>query len=287
MAFLSRVGNLLKQNVSKHVSLVSSASSPSLFQAIRCMSSSAPTKLHVEGLPRGANEIGLWEIFSQYGSVLEARICVDSETCMLQGFVTYDTIEAAFIAIQHLDGQEYLGRLIRVTSTTEKPHRGASYGGGFGGSYGGGYGGGYGGDSVQGGGGGGGGDNYSGNKPNFASLLNDDTSGKFDSDIDLPDLRVSPPFADVLGPFPTRRRWGETSDGIYLRIGMSRWPNENCEISMKKNVLIVNGFWIPLPKRWSYNPNEIKTEKKNGILGVFVPKIKGEEMTDDDDELFF
>ena len=46
MAFVSRIGNMLKQAVSKKVNLELSASNSSLYQAIRCMSSS---KLFVGG----------------------------------------------------------------------------------------------------------------------------------------------------------------------------------------------------------------------------------------------
>jgi len=47
MAFFSKVGGLLKQSVSRHVSLQVSASNPSIYQALRCMSSS---KLFVGGI---------------------------------------------------------------------------------------------------------------------------------------------------------------------------------------------------------------------------------------------
>lgn len=40
MAFNSKIGNLLKQTVNKHIKTELSASNPLLFQAIRCMSSS-------------------------------------------------------------------------------------------------------------------------------------------------------------------------------------------------------------------------------------------------------
>lgn len=46
MAFVSKVGNMLKQTISNHVKLELAASKPSIYQAIRCMSSS---KLFVGG----------------------------------------------------------------------------------------------------------------------------------------------------------------------------------------------------------------------------------------------
>lgn len=46
MAFFSKVGNILRQTASKRISCESSVSNPSIYQAIRCMSSS---KLFVGG----------------------------------------------------------------------------------------------------------------------------------------------------------------------------------------------------------------------------------------------
>lgn len=47
MAFTSKIGNLLKQTVNKHIKTELSSSNLSLFQAIRCMSSS---KLFIGGV---------------------------------------------------------------------------------------------------------------------------------------------------------------------------------------------------------------------------------------------
>lgn len=46
MAFFSKVGNILRQTAGKRISCESSISNPSIYQAIRCMSSS---KLFVGG----------------------------------------------------------------------------------------------------------------------------------------------------------------------------------------------------------------------------------------------
>ncbi|PIN04094.1 RNA-binding protein musashi/mRNA cleavage and polyadenylation factor I complex, subunit HRP1 [Handroanthus impetiginosus] len=168
MAFLNRVGSLLKQSVTKHVTSEFSASNPSLFQAIRSMSSSS--KLFVGGLSYGTDEMSLREAFSQYGEVVEARVILDRETGRSRGFgfVTFTSTEAASSAIQAFDGQDLHGRRIRVNYATEKP-RGGGFGGGFGGAGGGfnygGQGGSYGRGGYQGGGypsggGGYGGGNY-------------------------------------------------------------------------------------------------------------------------------
>ena len=49
MAFLSKVGNLLRQTASKQISSEFGASKPSFFQAIRCMSSMSSSKLFIGG----------------------------------------------------------------------------------------------------------------------------------------------------------------------------------------------------------------------------------------------
>ncbi|KAK6117870.1 hypothetical protein DH2020_048370 [Rehmannia glutinosa] len=135
-----------------------------------------------------------------------------------------------------------------------------------------------------------------------------------------PDRRVFSPFSDVFGPFPTRsslsqilnmmdqfmespvtssirRNWDarETGDGLHLRVDMPGLGKEDVKVSVEQNTLIIKGEGkkefeddeggrrytsrIDLPERL-YKTNEIKAEMKNGVLNVFVPKIKEEERTD-------
>ncbi|PIA63183.1 hypothetical protein AQUCO_00200894v1 [Aquilegia coerulea] len=68
MAFVSKLGNILKQSVSKNINSGLSASNPSIFQAIRCMSSS---KLFIGGLSYSTDETSLREAFSNFGQVVE------------------------------------------------------------------------------------------------------------------------------------------------------------------------------------------------------------------------
>ncbi|KAK6121912.1 hypothetical protein DH2020_044337 [Rehmannia glutinosa] len=130
----------------------------------------------------------------------------------------------------------------------------------------------------------------------------------------------SPFSADVFGPFPTRsslsqilnmmdqfmespvtssirRNWDarETGDGLHLRVDMPGLGKEDVKVSVEQNTLIIKGEGkkefeddeggrrytsrIDLPERL-YKTNEIKAEMKNGVLKVFVPKIKEEERTD-------
>ncbi|XP_060207549.1 glycine-rich RNA-binding protein 3, mitochondrial-like [Lycium barbarum] len=148
MAFFSKAGNILRQAVSKqHINHEISASKPSIFQLIRCMSSS---KLFVGGISWNTNDNTLQEAFSKYGEVVEARVIYDRESGRSRGFgfVTFNSDEDASAAIQALDQQELDGRTIRVNVANDRTR---GYGGGGGGGFGGGYGGGY---------GGGGGGNY-------------------------------------------------------------------------------------------------------------------------------
>ncbi|XP_040986755.1 glycine-rich RNA-binding protein 10 [Juglans microcarpa x Juglans regia] len=160
MAFLSKIGNMLRQRASKQISSEFCALKPSVYQAIRCLSSMSTSKLFIGGLSYATDEQSLKEAFAKYGEVVEARIIMDRETGRSRGFgfVTYTSSEEASSAIQALDGQDLHGRRVRVNYATDRARPsfgGGNYGGGYGGG-GGGYGGGGGGygNSAYGGGGG-------------------------------------------------------------------------------------------------------------------------------------
>ncbi|KAI8534108.1 hypothetical protein RHMOL_Rhmol10G0062800 [Rhododendron molle] len=143
MAFVSKVGNMLKQTISNHVKLELGASKPSIYQAIRCMSSS---KLFVGGIPYSTDEMSLRETFAQYGEVVEARIVTDRETGRSRGFafVSYTSSDEASSAIQAVDGknltskrtcdfvQDFQGRMVRVNYAVEKSRTGGFGGGSYG-----------------------------------------------------------------------------------------------------------------------------------------------------------
>ncbi|CAL9160122.1 unnamed protein product, partial [Musa hybrid cultivar] len=156
MAFANRIVNLLKKSIT---------SSPSLYQAIRCMSSS---KIFIGGLSNGTDDQSLREAFTNYGEVVEARVIMDRETGRSRsfGFVTFTSNEDASAAIYGMDGKDLHGRMIRVNYATERTggfrggFGGGSYGGGgyggggsgygnMGGSYSGSSGGGYGGEDME------------------------------------------------------------------------------------------------------------------------------------------
>ncbi|KAK7273325.1 hypothetical protein RIF29_14374 [Crotalaria pallida] len=168
MAFINKIGNLLKHCAVKHINQDLSASTPSLFQAIRSMSSA---KLFVGGISYSTDDMSLRESFARYGEVVDAKVIMDRDSGRSRGFgfITFATSDDASAAIQAMDGQDLHGRRIRVNYATERVRPGFGGGGGYGGGsgYGGGggyggssgYGGGYGGSSGYGGGGSGG---YSG-----------------------------------------------------------------------------------------------------------------------------
>lgn len=62
MAFFGRIGNLLRQSASRHVSS-ELRSSPSVFQAIRCFSSAPSTKLFIGGVFQLPYEFLLFIVF--------------------------------------------------------------------------------------------------------------------------------------------------------------------------------------------------------------------------------
>lgn len=104
MAFLGKVGNILRQSASKQVNTEFSATKSFIYQTIRCMSSS---KIFVGGLSYGTDQQGLTEAFAKYGEVIEARVIMDRETGRSRGFgfITFTSSEEASSAIQALDGQ--------------------------------------------------------------------------------------------------------------------------------------------------------------------------------------
>lgn len=111
MALFNRIGNMLKQSVSRHTNLELCATRTSLYQAIRSMSSS---KLFVGGLSYGTDETSLREAFSQHGQVIEARVIFDRDSGRSRGFgfVTYTSAEEASSALSALDGQVMMPRFL-------------------------------------------------------------------------------------------------------------------------------------------------------------------------------
>lgn len=133
------------------------------------------TKLYVGNLAWETTKDDLYNYFSKYGTVEDAFVAQDRETGRSRGF-GFVTLEegAAREAITHEDGQQFMGRSLRVNEAApqgERPagggrgrggYRGGRGGGGRGYGGGGYGGGGYGGDRDDGGYGGGGRRDYGG-----------------------------------------------------------------------------------------------------------------------------
>ncbi|KAJ8485408.1 hypothetical protein OPV22_017893 [Ensete ventricosum] len=168
MAFANRIGNLLKKSITP---------SPSLYQAILCMSSS---KVFVGGLSYGTDDQSLRETFTNFGEVVEARVIMDRETGRSRGFgfVTFTSNEEASAAISGMDEKDLHGRMVRVNYAAERTggYRGGFHGGGGsvygngGGSYNGSSG--YGGDNYCSGGRCGGGGYGDGGSNNYGHSYN-------------------------------------------------------------------------------------------------------------------
>ena len=88
-------------------------------------------KLFVGNLSWNTGDEGLYEAFSQFVEVTEAKVILDRETGRSRGFgfVTYATGEAGDDAISGMDGQDLDGRAIRVNEAQER--RNSSGGGGY------------------------------------------------------------------------------------------------------------------------------------------------------------
>jgi RNA recognition motif-containing protein len=124
-------------------------------------------RLYVGNLPYSVTELDLRELFSQMGTVTEAKIVTDRETGRPRGFgfVEMSNDAEAKKAIAEIDGRDVGGRPVAVKEAEERRGGGGGGGGrGFGGGGGGrgGGGGGYGGGGGGYGGGGGGGGGYGG-----------------------------------------------------------------------------------------------------------------------------
>lgn len=123
-----------------------------LFQAI-----AMAKRLYVGNLAYSVTSDELQELFEQYGKVTSAQVLNDRETGRSRGFgfVEMDNDAEAETAIEHLDGNDHLGRRLTVNEARPRtPGGGGGLRGGGGGYGGGGYGGGgggYGGGGYRGG----------------------------------------------------------------------------------------------------------------------------------------
>lgn len=118
-------------------------------------------KLYVGNLAYSVRDESLQESFSQFGTVISAKVMMDRETGRSKGFgfVEMSTDAEAQAAIDGMNGQPLEGRAIVVNVARpreDRPGGGGGFGGGGRSGGGGGYGGGRSGGGGYGGGGGGG-----------------------------------------------------------------------------------------------------------------------------------
>ncbi|KAJ0555265.1 putative RNA recognition motif domain, nucleotide-binding alpha-beta plait domain superfamily [Helianthus annuus] len=127
MAFYNKIGCLMRQSISQNCVSNGQVTGPSMFNAVRCMSS----KLFIGGLSYQTDDHSLKEAFSGFGDVTEARVVTDRETGRSRGFgfVNYSCDDSANEAMKAMDGQELNGRSIRVSLATERAPRPGGNGG--------------------------------------------------------------------------------------------------------------------------------------------------------------
>ena len=117
----------------------------------------AEAKMYVGNLSYDATDTELRELFEAHGAVSDVFIVKDRESGRPRGFafVTMEEKEHMDVAIEALNGAEFMGRNLAINEA--RPREDRPRGGGGGGGYGGGGGGGGGRGGYGGGGGGGGG----------------------------------------------------------------------------------------------------------------------------------
>ena len=101
-------------------------------------------RLYVGNLSYGTTELELRELFSQIGTVADAKLVTDRETGRPRGFgfVEMSTQDEAQRAIAEVNGRELDGRTLTVNEAQERSGGGGGGGGGARGGGGGGRGGG-------------------------------------------------------------------------------------------------------------------------------------------------
>ena len=79
-------------------------------------------RLFVQNLPFTTTEQELEELFSTFGSVVECHIPFDDrKNSKGFAFVTYDSSQAATVALEALDGSDFQGRFLHLLPSKQKP----------------------------------------------------------------------------------------------------------------------------------------------------------------------
>lgn len=82
-------------------------------------------KLFVGGLAWATDNDGLYNAFSEFGEVLEAKVIYNRDDGRSRGFgfVTFTDADTAANALQQANGMELDGRTLRVDTASEEPPR--------------------------------------------------------------------------------------------------------------------------------------------------------------------
>jgi nucleolin len=82
-----------------------------------------PNKLFVGNLTWGCDEGALQQLFSDFGTVVDAKVVYDRDSGRSRGFgfVTLENASEVDAAIKNLDGAEFEGRQLRVNLAGDKP----------------------------------------------------------------------------------------------------------------------------------------------------------------------
>ncbi|GMI96580.1 chloroplast RNA-binding protein 31B [Hibiscus trionum] len=85
----------------------------------------ASNRVYVGNLSWGVDDMALENLFSEQGSVVEAKVVYDRESGRSRGFgfVTYNSAEEVDRAVRSLNGSDLDGRPIRVTVAESRPRR--------------------------------------------------------------------------------------------------------------------------------------------------------------------
>lgn len=84
-----------------------------------------PQKIYVGNLSYSVDDQELESLFSQHGTVTSARVIIDRYDNRSKGFgfVEMEDESAASAAIEALNGQEHMGRELKVSEARERSDR--------------------------------------------------------------------------------------------------------------------------------------------------------------------
>lgn len=90
--------------------------------------------IYVGNLPYDAADADLQQLFQTYGGVTSARVIIDKMSGRSKGFgfVEMPDKSEAENAIENINGQDFMGRALRVNESQPRPREDRGGGGGYG-----------------------------------------------------------------------------------------------------------------------------------------------------------